>query len=62
MALQNQGDLRAARSRHRFITLDTYSHAIPAMQNEAATKIAALVFACSDEDERGETKDLQQTT
>ncbi len=27
------------------ITLDTYSHAIPAMQEEAATLIAALVFA-----------------
>ncbi len=26
------------------ITLDTYSHAIPAMQEEAATKVAALVF------------------
>ena len=27
------------------ITLDTYSHAIPAMQEEAATRIAELVFA-----------------
>jgi hypothetical protein len=27
------------------ITLDTYSHAIPAMQEEAATLIAGLVFA-----------------
>jgi integrase len=27
------------------ITLDTYSHAIPAMQEEAAAKIADLVFA-----------------
>ena len=27
------------------ITLDTYSHAIPAMQGEAAAKIAELVFA-----------------
>jgi integrase len=26
------------------ITLDTYSHAIPAMQEEAAAKIAQLVF------------------
>ena len=26
------------------ITLDTYSHAIPAMQEDAATKIAGLVF------------------
>jgi hypothetical protein len=26
-------------------TLDTYSHAIPAMQEEAAVKIAGLVFA-----------------
>ena len=26
------------------ITLDTYSHAIPAMQEEAATLIAGLVF------------------
>ena len=26
------------------ITLDTYSHAIPAMQEEAAAKIAELVF------------------
>jgi hypothetical protein len=26
------------------ITLDTYSHAIPAMQEEAATLIAVLVF------------------
>ena len=25
------------------ITLDTYSHAIPAMQEDAATKIAALL-------------------
>ena len=29
------------------ITLDTYSHAIPAMQEEAATRIAGLVFAAS---------------
>ena len=29
------------------ITLDTYSHAIPAMQEEAATLIAGLVFASS---------------
>jgi integrase len=27
------------------ITLDTYSHAIPAMQEEAATLAAGLVFA-----------------
>jgi hypothetical protein len=27
------------------ITLDTYSHAIPAMQEAAAVKIADLVFA-----------------
>jgi integrase len=27
------------------ITLDTYSHAIPAMQEEAAVRIAALVLA-----------------
>lgn len=27
------------------ITLDTYSHAIPAMQEEAAAVIAELVFA-----------------
>jgi integrase len=27
------------------ITLDTYSHAIPAMKEEAAAKIAGLVFA-----------------
>jgi len=27
------------------ITLDTFSHAIPAMQDEAAGKIAELVFA-----------------
>ena len=27
------------------ITLDTHSHAIPAMQEEAATRIAELVFA-----------------
>jgi integrase len=26
------------------VTLDTYSHAIPAMQEEAAAKVAALVF------------------
>jgi len=26
------------------ITLDTYSHAIPAMQEEAAERIASLVF------------------
>ena len=29
------------------ITLDTYSHAIPAMQEEAATRIAELVFVSS---------------
>jgi hypothetical protein len=29
------------------ITLDTYSHAIPAMQEEAAALIAGLVFAAS---------------
>lgn len=29
------------------ITLDTYSHAIPAMQEEAAERVAALVFAPS---------------
>jgi len=29
------------------ITLDTYSHAIPAMQEEAATLIAGLVFAAN---------------
>jgi integrase len=29
------------------ITLDTYSHAIPAMQEEAAALIAELVFAPS---------------
>ena len=29
------------------ITLDTYSHAIPAMQEEAATRIAELVFAAT---------------
>jgi integrase len=29
------------------ITLDTYSHAIPAMQEEAAAKIAQLVFSGS---------------
>ena len=27
------------------ITLDTYSHAIPAMEEEAAAKVAALVFS-----------------
>jgi hypothetical protein len=27
------------------ISLDTYSHAIPAMQEEAAVKIAEFVFA-----------------
>jgi integrase len=27
------------------ITLDTYSHAVPAMQEEAAVRIAELVFA-----------------
>jgi hypothetical protein len=27
------------------ITLDTYSHAIPALQEEAAALIAGLVFA-----------------
>ena len=26
------------------ITLDTYSHAIPAMQEEAAARIAELIF------------------
>ena len=30
------------------ITLDTYSHAIPAMQEEAAALIAGLVFANSE--------------
>ena len=30
------------------ITLDTYSHAIPAMQEEAAEKIAGLVFSASE--------------
>jgi hypothetical protein len=29
------------------ITLDTYSHAIPAMQEEAAALIAGLVFAAA---------------
>ncbi len=29
------------------ITLDTYSHAIPAMQEEAAARIAEVVFAAS---------------
>jgi integrase len=29
------------------ITLGTYSHAIPAMQEEAASRIAELVFAAS---------------
>jgi len=27
------------------ITLDTYSHAIPALQEDAAARIAELVFA-----------------
>jgi hypothetical protein len=31
------------------ITLDTYSHAIPAMQEEAAALIAGLVFAAETE-------------
>jgi hypothetical protein len=31
------------------ITLGTYSHAIPAMQEEAATLIAELVFAAETE-------------
>lgn len=30
------------------ITLDTYSHAIPAMQEEAAERTAGLVFAASE--------------
>ena len=34
------------------ITLDTYSHAIPAMQEEAAALIAGLVFAGSDSADR----------
>jgi len=29
------------------ITLDTYSHAVPAMQEEAAARIAELVFAAA---------------
>jgi hypothetical protein len=29
------------------ITLDTYSHAIPALQEEAAARIAQLVFAAT---------------
>jgi hypothetical protein len=36
---------RAAALTHISITLDTYSHAIPAMQDEAAALIAGLVFA-----------------
>jgi hypothetical protein len=35
------------------ITLDTYSHAIPAMQEEAAARIAALVFANPDDGDAG---------
>ena len=31
------------------ITLDTYSHAIPAMQEEAAALIAGLVFAGTED-------------
>jgi hypothetical protein len=34
------------------ITLDTYSQAIPAMQEEAAALIAELVFAAAPEPER----------
>jgi hypothetical protein len=34
-----------ARIRDSVITLDTYSHAIPALQEEAAALIAGLVFA-----------------
>jgi len=41
------------------IRSDTYSHAIPATQEEAAAKIAALVFTTLDEGS-GEEKDLQQ--
>ena len=40
----SQGRLRATRTCHHAITLDTYSHAIPALQEEAATRIAALVL------------------
>jgi hypothetical protein len=36
---------RAAALTHISITLDTYSHAIPAMQDEATALIAGLVFA-----------------
>jgi hypothetical protein len=32
-------------SAHRSAMLDTYSHAIPAMHEEAAALIAGLVFA-----------------
>jgi len=41
------GDARGDSPGHAtvFITLDTYSHAIPAMQEEAAALIAGLVFA-----------------
>ncbi len=35
------------------ITLDTYSHAIPAMQEEAAAKIAGLVFAAASQTSAG---------
>jgi hypothetical protein len=40
-----QGRLQAHPPCHRLDTLDTCSHAIPAMQQEAAALIAGLVFA-----------------
>jgi integrase len=43
----SQSGLRAPRPRRRLITLDIYSHAIPAMQKEEASLIAGLVFAGS---------------
>ena len=39
------GEANKRRRRDVSITLDTYSHAIPAMQEEAAALIAELVFA-----------------
>jgi hypothetical protein len=39
------------------ITLDTYSHAIPAMQEEAAALIAGLVLAGNDVDQCESVRD-----
>jgi hypothetical protein len=44
-ARRKLGEANKRRRRDVSITLDTYSHAIPALQEEAAARIAELVFA-----------------